>query len=84
VTTDQLVQVILALIAGMPVTLAVILTARHQSSRSNIIEDKVDEVHKMANDRLTQSLEATQRALEEVTTLKLLIKSMQETKEDKP
>jgi len=51
--------------------------------QGNAIRNR-DEVHKMANDRLTQSLEATQRALEEVTTLKLLIKSMQETKEDKP
>ena len=79
-TTDQWVQVILALIAGLPVTLAVILTARHQSSRSTVIEGKVDEVHKLANDRLT-------KALEEIQALQLLIERQRVaaiTKEAKP
>jgi len=80
VTTDQLVQVILALIAGLPVTLAVILTARAQHRKSEDIEGKVDEVHKLANDRLT-------KALEEIAALQLMVERQRvsaQTKEAKP
>lgn len=79
-STDQWVQVILALIAGLPVTLAVILTARAQHSKAVVLEEKVDEVHKLANDRLT-------KALEQIAALQLMVERQRvasQTKEDKP
>lgn len=79
-TADQWVQIMLALIAGLPVTLAVILTARAQHTKAVVLEEKVDEVHKLANDRLT-------KALDQIAALQLMVERQRvtaQTKEAKP
>jgi hypothetical protein len=72
VTSDQLTQIVLALIAGLPTTLAVILAARWQGHKVALVGKKTDEVHSLVNsqrdallleiDRLRAVVEGRDRA----------------------
>ncbi len=46
-----------AVIAAIPPTLTVLVSNHHQNTKAAIIEDKVDQVHALANDRLTKALD---------------------------
>jgi len=51
-----LLQVLLALIVAAPPTIAIVLTHRASVKKTDIIVAKVEEVHTLANDRLTKAL----------------------------
>ena len=49
-----------AIIASVPPTLTVLISNRQQNKKTDVVVKKVDEVHALANDRLSKALEKIQ------------------------
>jgi len=60
----------IAVVTAVAPTLAVILSNISQSKKTKNVEDKVDQVHQLANNRLTTALDKIEELTKVVATLR--------------